>query len=242
MAAPSSSPAAPMPLVYLDDVARRSGSPPTRRSRSACRRRSPACCRTRRRTVASASGAGRPGDDLWLDAYVTDFLIRAAEKGYDVPAWRAARARQPVQPDRLRQRLRHRRRGHRLCALRARPLGPRFDRRPSLLCRLEARRRSARRSPRRRSARPCRSMATGRARPGLRGGALRPRPSPSVTRLGARLRHGAPRPGGGADARRRDARSRASTSGRSPPASPRWRAAATPARRRTPGCCLPPRR
>lgn len=28
---------------------------------------------------------GTQGDDLWLSAYVTDFLTRAAEKGYDVP-------------------------------------------------------------------------------------------------------------------------------------------------------------
>ena len=44
-----------------------------------------ACSPTRTPRAASASGVPTTTGDLWLDAYVTDFLTRAAEKGYDVP-------------------------------------------------------------------------------------------------------------------------------------------------------------
>ncbi len=48
-----------MPLVYLDDVARRIGLAADTAFASACRRRSSACSRCRMRPAPSASGARR---------------------------------------------------------------------------------------------------------------------------------------------------------------------------------------
>ncbi len=73
-----------LPLLYLDQVALAAGltgdpaTPP--RLREAITR-----------VLANASADGRfgawspGGDDLWLDAFATDFLTRARERGYEVP-------------------------------------------------------------------------------------------------------------------------------------------------------------
>jgi alpha-2-macroglobulin len=74
-----------MPLLYLDDVAQRSGL------------EGDAAIKTRvqdaiYRVLANQSSEGAFGlwgsyssGDLWLDSYVSDFLTRAKEEGYDVP-------------------------------------------------------------------------------------------------------------------------------------------------------------
>ena len=80
------------------------------------------------------------GNDLWLDAYVTDFLTRATEKGYDVPDLARTLAL-----DNLSNRIAYAsdfdKGGEDIayCALRAGPHRPGGDRRPPLLRRLEAR-------------------------------------------------------------------------------------------------------
>ncbi len=74
-----------LPLLYLDQVALAAGLP------------ADADAKERVRTAIgevlanqSASGGfgawGALGDDAWLDAYVTDFLTRARERGFTVPA------------------------------------------------------------------------------------------------------------------------------------------------------------
>jgi uncharacterized protein YfaS (alpha-2-macroglobulin family) len=74
-----------MPLVYLDDVVLAAG---LAGEESVAERVDKAIAQLVSRQSSSGSfglwsvGAG----DLWLDAYVTDFLGRAREKGYSVPA------------------------------------------------------------------------------------------------------------------------------------------------------------
>ena len=73
-----------LPLLYLSDLgvsARRS----TANCRSACRRRSHAS--PTRQTGSGSFGlwSAYDGGSLWLSAYVTDFLLRAREKGFEVP-------------------------------------------------------------------------------------------------------------------------------------------------------------
>ena len=73
-----------LPLLYLDQVALAaglSGDPAVKpRVREAITR-----------VLANANGDGRfglwspGGEDLWLDAFATDFLTRARERGYEVP-------------------------------------------------------------------------------------------------------------------------------------------------------------
>ncbi len=86
-------------------------------------------------------GLWGPGSgDLWLDSYVSDFLTRAREKGYDVPAQAMSQAlSQPAELARLRHRPRGPRLGDRLCALRARPQQEGLGRRPQILFRHAAR-------------------------------------------------------------------------------------------------------
>ncbi len=75
-----------MPLVYLDDVAASIGIAADAEVR---KRVQTAIEGVLADQAASGSfglwGPDGAGNDLWLDAYVTDFLVRAAEKGYDVP-------------------------------------------------------------------------------------------------------------------------------------------------------------
>ncbi len=75
-----------MPLVYLDDVAASVGIAADTEIRDRVQQ-------AIGKVLADQAGSGAfglwgpydAGGDLWLDSYVTDFLTRAAEKGYDVP-------------------------------------------------------------------------------------------------------------------------------------------------------------
>ena len=75
-----------MPLVYLDDVAGSVGIGADTEVRDRVQK---AISGVLADQAASGSfglwGPEGAGNDLWLDAYVTDFLTRAKEKGYDVP-------------------------------------------------------------------------------------------------------------------------------------------------------------
>ena len=75
-----------MPLVYLDDVASSIGLAADAEVKKRVQK---AIAGVLADQAASGSfglwGPDGAGSDLWLDAYVTDFLTRAAEKGYDVP-------------------------------------------------------------------------------------------------------------------------------------------------------------
>ncbi len=75
-----------MPLVYLDDVAASIGLAADADVRARVQK---AIAGVLADQAASGSfglwGPEGAGNDLWLDAYVTDFLTRASEKGYDVP-------------------------------------------------------------------------------------------------------------------------------------------------------------
>jgi uncharacterized protein YfaS (alpha-2-macroglobulin family) len=76
-----------MPLVYLDDVAASVGIAADAEVRKRVQKAIQGVLADQ---AASGSfglwGPDGAGNDLWLDAYVTDFLTRAADKGYDVPA------------------------------------------------------------------------------------------------------------------------------------------------------------
>ncbi len=74
-----------LPLVYLDDVA---GSIGIASDTEVHERVQVAIAGVLAKQTSSGSfGLWGPydGGDLWLDAYVTDFLTRAAERGFDVP-------------------------------------------------------------------------------------------------------------------------------------------------------------
>ena len=75
-----------MPLVYLDDVESSVG---IAADQAVHQRVQNAIAGVLADQAASGSfglwGPDGAGNDLWLDAYVTDFLTRATEKGYDVP-------------------------------------------------------------------------------------------------------------------------------------------------------------
>ena len=75
-----------MPLVYLDDVAASVGIAADTEIRARVQK---AIGKVLADQAASGAfglwGPYSAGGDLWLDSYVTDFLTRAAEKGYDVP-------------------------------------------------------------------------------------------------------------------------------------------------------------
>jgi hypothetical protein len=73
-----------LPLLYFDDVARTLGL-------DGAERAGERIAEAIRAVLANQSGAGgfglwEPGQgDLWLDAYVTDFLTRASAEGHEVP-------------------------------------------------------------------------------------------------------------------------------------------------------------
>ncbi len=75
-----------MPLVYLDDVASSIGIAADADVKARVQKAIQGVLADQ---AASGSfglwGPDGAGNDLWLDAYVTDFLTRASEKGYDVP-------------------------------------------------------------------------------------------------------------------------------------------------------------
>jgi alpha-2-macroglobulin len=74
-----------MPLVYLNDVALRAGlaGDPDIRDRV----QKAVAGVLANQSAAGSFGLWAPGsEDLWLDSYVTDFLTRARQKGYAVPA------------------------------------------------------------------------------------------------------------------------------------------------------------
>ena len=187
------------------------------------------------------------GDDLWLDAYVTDFLTRARERGFAVPP---ARLRPRARPLAQLRRQHHRGAsdkapGSRLCGLCAGPQRPAGDGRSALPRRHQARRPSARRWRAPRSARRSRCSATGAASQTafvsaveqLRGSARTTGVYRGRLRLAParRRRHPGARRRGRHRARDQCSASRASST----------RSAAigrTPARRRTPGWCWPRRR
>ena len=74
-----------LPLLYLSALT----GATIRRSRATFRRGSTApsrcCCRGRIRAAASACGRRKGAEDIWLTAFVTDFLTRARENKYAVP-------------------------------------------------------------------------------------------------------------------------------------------------------------
>ncbi len=126
--------------------------------------------------------------DLWLDAYVTDFLTRARERGFAVPQKAFAQAsRLPAQRRGQRHGGAQRRRRPRLRGLRARPERPAGDGRPALPRRHQDRRFLL--CPRSGATRR-RPGAAGRPRPGRQGDGLgadraadRPRQGPVPRRL-----------------------------------------------------------
>ena len=74
-----------LPLIYLDEVASHAG---LEGDKAVKERVQDAIYRV----LANQSSEGSfglwnstPSDDLWLDSYVSDFLTRAKEKGYDIP-------------------------------------------------------------------------------------------------------------------------------------------------------------
>ena len=122
-----------LPLLYVNDMAKRLGLASEAEIRERIQK-----AIERVFEMQDASGAfgiwGPADGDLWLTAYVTDFLTRAKETGYTrAPAAVQSGARQARELPRLRAGLREGRRGARLCALRARPQRPRADRRSALL-------------------------------------------------------------------------------------------------------------
>ena len=121
-----------LPLVYANTVAAQIGLGEDREIRARVQK-----AIERVFEMQDASGAfgawGPSGGDMWLTSYVTDFLTRAKEAGYPVTSARlCARARAVAELRRLRAGARERRRGARLCALRARPQRPRADGRAAL--------------------------------------------------------------------------------------------------------------
>jgi hypothetical protein len=74
-----------MPLVYLDEVAASIGLADDKAVRE--RVQEAIAGVLAKQTSSGGFGLWGPydGGDLWLDAYVTDFVTRAAERGYDVP-------------------------------------------------------------------------------------------------------------------------------------------------------------
>ena len=81
-----------LPLLYVSELAAGAGlRRRARAARSASRTRSTGVLNYQ--SSSGSFGLWGPGSgDLWLDAYVTDFLTRAREKGYDVPAQAMAQA------------------------------------------------------------------------------------------------------------------------------------------------------
>ncbi len=188
-------------------------------------------------------GLWGPGSgDLWLDSYVTDFLTRAREKGYEVPRAGDAQAISNLQNSLAYDiDLQEPRLGDRLCALRARPQQEGVGRRPALLFRHAARgvlepagawrslppalRSMATRSARRRPSRP-RSSLPGR------------RPSYDWNRsdYGSQLRDGAAMLALAAESQAHALGGAGTDPLSLPPSAP---GRGGPAPRTMPGCCLP---
>ena len=73
-----------MPLVYLEDVSKRAGLATDKGIRE--RVENAIAGVLAKQASNGGFGLWSPGDgDLWLDAYITDFLTRTAQKGYVVP-------------------------------------------------------------------------------------------------------------------------------------------------------------
>ena len=172
-----------MPLLYVNELASAGASRARRRrSTSASATPSTACWRGK----ASNGSFGLwsvGGDDAWLDAYVTDFLTRARERGFAVPEHGVqARARPAAQlrRDRAERAGQGRRPRSRLCALCAGAQRRGAARRPALSRRHQARRlRDAdRQGADRRGARACSATARAPSASTLR----RSRTSPPTSR------------------------------------------------------------
>ncbi len=74
-----------LPLLYLDRLALDAGLPGA--VEAAERVEDAVTALLAKQSAEGGFGAWRPGDgDLWLDAYISDFLTRAREEGYEVPA------------------------------------------------------------------------------------------------------------------------------------------------------------
>ena len=191
--------------------------------------------------------ADSEGDDLWLDAFVTDFLTRARERNFAVPQIGFDNALDHLRNSALNASDPGDGAAARLCALRARPQRPAGDRRSAL-----SRRHQARRVQDADGARASRRGA---------GDAWRPRPRGPRVRRGAvgagdrggehavapRLRIEAARRRGAAGAARRSQPRRRGAAGcaRSAPAScstPPARRPSMSRRRRTTGWRSPPKR
>ncbi len=74
-----------LPLLYVNGLAASEKLGSTGRWTSGCAAPSSGCWRARIRAAPSACGRRRNAGDTWLDAYVTDFLTRARERGFAVP-------------------------------------------------------------------------------------------------------------------------------------------------------------
>ncbi len=179
-----------MPLVYLNDVAVSAGlasdpgDPRPGREGDLRRARQPVGGRLVRPLGPGQRGSLARRLCLRLPDPRAPEGIRCPGRGL------RSRARQPQEQARLRDRLHQWRRGHRLCALRARLERARGDRRPSLLRGDEARRLrdAARQGADRRSACALRRQAARRR--GVQGGArLLPDTGGPECRLARRLRH-----------------------------------------------------
>ncbi len=242
-----------MPLLYVNQLAiartsRRSIPISTGASRHAIERE------MTRQSSNGAFGlwaADSDDDDLWLDAFVTDFLTRARERNFAVPQLGFDLAldhlrNTVVNADRPRRR---RGRAARLCALRAgaqRPAGR------SAICAISPTPSSAIfKTPLAQGADRGGAGDAGRPRArrqGVRGRARRAGGRAGQRLVAPRLRLDAARRGGGAGAGRRsqsDRRRIARRPDRTRRRGARQRArgaASTPARRRTTGWCSPPRR
>ena len=111
-----------------------SGSATTTSLPAASTTPSPTCCPSRRPSGGFGLWGPFSYTELWLDAYVTDFLLaRQGRRLRRAGAGALQRPRQSRQPGVLRRRFRQGRRGHRLCALRPGPCRAGGHRRPSLL-------------------------------------------------------------------------------------------------------------
>ncbi len=74
-----------LPLVYLDSVSVAAGL--GREAEVAPRVQQAIAGVLAKQSASGAFGLWRPGhESMWLDSYVTDFLVRAKENGYSVPA------------------------------------------------------------------------------------------------------------------------------------------------------------
>jgi alpha-2-macroglobulin len=196
-----------------------------------------------RQARTAAFGLWSPGgDDAWLDAYVTDFLTRARERGFAVPdgpsSWRSTAAQlRGTAPDPARTAAAL---AYALYVLARNGMAPVGDLRYLADAKLAA---LAPRSPRRRS--PPRSPCSATARApsaSTRRRWIDPGPQPTQPEVRPRrLRLDAARRGGAGDARRPKATAAPTGDhgGRASGSSRRGNFTHTPRRRKTPGWCWP---